>query len=87
MTLLWVWGGITAVALIVECILANLVVVWFGAGSLVDLLVVALIPKLAVLWQFVIFMGVSIVLLASTRRLCVNLLQKAKTPTSNSNKK
>ena len=68
---LWIWGIVTAIALIVEFLTSDLITIWFGAGGLVTLFVVALVPKLDLVWQLAIFVGVSVVLLSSrVRRTC-----------------
>ncbi|MFQ6723993.1 MAG: NfeD family protein [Clostridia bacterium] len=72
---LWIWGIVTAVALVFEFITADLVTIWFAAGGLVTLLVVALAPGLPVIWQVVIFVAVSVLLLLSTRKICLKLLR------------
>ena len=72
---LWIWGIVTAIALVVEFLTADLITVWFAAGGLVTLLVVALVPEIALVWQFVIFVGVSVVLLLCTRKICLKLLR------------
>lgn len=74
MVWLWIWGIVTALSLVIEFITADLITVWFAAGGLVTLLVVALVPEMALVWQLVIFVGVSVVLLISTRKICVKLL-------------
>lgn len=74
MILLWIWGIVTAVALVAEFFTAKLIAVWFVAGGLIDLLVVALVPNLHFTWQILIFAGVSLLLLLSTRKLCLKLL-------------
>ncbi|MBO5910323.1 MAG: NfeD family protein [Clostridia bacterium] len=80
---LWIWGIVTAIALIIEFITADLITIWFAAGSLVTLLVVALAPNLGVIWQLVIFVAVSVTLLLCTRKICLKLLNNdnAKTNT------
>ena len=71
---LWIWGIVTALALIVEFLTSDLVTVWFAAGGLVTLLIVALIPNIGIIWQFVIFVSVSVILLICTRKICLKLL-------------
>lgn len=73
---LWVWGIVTALALIVEFMTADLITIWFAAGGLVTLLVVALAPELHIIWQLAIFVGISVVLLLCTRKICLKLLNK-----------
>jgi membrane protein implicated in regulation of membrane protease activity len=75
MVWLWVWGIVTALALVIEFITSDLITVWFAAGGLVTLLVVSLANGLAVIWQLVIFVGVSVVLLLCTRKICLKLLR------------
>jgi len=72
---LWIWGIVTATALVVEFLTADLITVWFAAGGLVTLLVVALAPELPIIWQLVIFVGVSVLLLLCTRKICIKLLR------------
>ena len=43
---LWIWGLVTALALIVEFLTSDLITIWFGAGGLITLFVVALAPNL-----------------------------------------
>ncbi len=75
MVWLWIWGIVTAMALIIEFLTADLITIWFAAGGLVTLLVVALAPNLPLIWQLVIFVGVSVVLLLCTRKICLKLLR------------
>ena len=75
MVWLWVWGVATAIALIIEFITSDLITIWFGAGGLVTLLVVALVPDLHLAWQTVIFIAVSALLLLIMRRPCIRLLK------------
>ena len=72
---LWIWGIVTAVALISEFLTSDLITIWFAAGGLVTLLVVALAPSIPLIWQLVIFVGVSVVLLLCTRKICLKLLR------------
>ena len=83
MICLWIWGIVTAIALVVEFLTADLITIWFAAGGLVTLLVVALVPDLALIWQLVIFVAVSVILLVCTRKICLKLLSNdnAKTNT------
>lgn len=72
---LWIWGIVTAVALIAEFLTSDLITIWFAAGGLVTLLVVALAPTVPLIWQLVIFVGVSVTLLLCTRKICLKLLR------------
>ncbi|MBQ3502580.1 MAG: NfeD family protein, partial [Clostridia bacterium] len=79
---LWIWGIVTALALIIEFLTSDLITIWFSAGGLVTLFVVALAPELHIVWQLVIFVGVSVVLLLCTRKICLKLLNKSETKTN-----
>ena len=72
---LWIWGIVTAVALIAEFLTSDLITIWFAAGGLVTLLVVALAPTVPLIWQLVIFVGISVTLLLCTRKICLKLLR------------
>ncbi len=74
MILLWIWGIITAIALVAEFFTAKLIAVWFVAGGLIDLLIVALIPNLHFAWQVLIFASISLLLLLCTRKPCLKIL-------------
>ena len=78
MVWLWIWGIITAINLVVEFMIANLFTLWFSAGGMVTLVVVALVPQIALIWQFVIFITVSILLLICVRAICIKVLNRNK---------
>jgi membrane protein implicated in regulation of membrane protease activity len=78
MVWLWIWGIITSINLVIEFMLANLFTLWFSAGGMVTLVVVALVPNIALLWQFVIFISVSILLLVCVRTICIKVLNRNK---------
>lgn len=71
---LWIWGIVTAISLVVEFMTSNLITIWFAAGGLVILLVVSLVD-ISLIWQLVIFAGVSILLLLCARKICLKLLR------------
>ena len=71
---LWIWGIVSAIALISEFLTSHLVTIWFAIGGLVTLLVVALVPKLFVAWQILIFAAVSVLLLICLRKICAKYL-------------
>ena len=75
---LWVWGIVTAINLVIEFWVSNLFMMWFSAGGLVTLLVVALVPGIFWIWQFVIFAVVSALLLLVVRRFCIKWLNTEK---------
>ena len=71
---LWIWGIVTALALMMEFLKSDLITIWFAAGGLITLLVVALSPEIGIIWQLVIFVVASSVLLFATRKICLKLL-------------
>ena len=71
--LIWVWFALMAVMLIIELFTAGLTTIWFAAGALVAL-ILALI-KVGVGVQVAVFLILSLVLLATTRKIFVNKLK------------
>ena len=72
---MWFWFGLAVALLLVEVLTVDLICIWFGAASLVTGVVVAIAPTLPVAWQFVIFVGLSVILVAATRPLVKRLLR------------
>lgn len=75
--MIWVWGIITAVALILEFVSAGLLSIWFAAGAFVTLIVTAIWGNLPIIWQCVIFVVVSCLLLVATRPIFKKLTSKS----------
>lgn len=71
---MWFWFGLAVAFLVTEVLTADLVCIWFGAAALVTGIVLAIFPTLPIAWQFVIFVGISAVLVAATRPLVKRLL-------------
>ena len=71
----FVWLVAVIVFLGVEISTVTLTSIWFAAGGLVTLLVTALAPELHLIWQLLIFVGVSVILLLCTRKICLKLLK------------
>lgn len=69
MVMLWVWGILTVCALILEFFTVDLISIWFAAGGLVTLIVTAIFPSLPQIWQCVIFVLVSCVLLLFSKTI------------------
>ncbi len=74
MILFWVWGIVTAACLIFELINSKLISLWFVFGGLINLLVIAFVPKLHILMQLCIFIGSSALLLLTVRKPCLKLI-------------
>lgn len=67
--MVWVWLSIAVVLLIVEIYTTNLVSIWCAIASGVLTILVAIFPKLPIPWQILIFVALSAVLLALTKKL------------------
>ncbi len=80
----WVlWIGLAVVLFIVELTTTDLVAVWFALASLVLAIVTAIFSKLSVVWQVVIFVALSALLVILTRRFVRKLLQRRKDQETN----
>ena len=64
----WIWGAIFITTLVVEFETADIDAIWFSAGALVTLIVTLFVPSLALVWQLVIFIGVTVCLLLTLGR-------------------
>ena len=80
----WVWLGLTVAFIIVEITTVQLVSVWLAFSAGVTAIISAIFKDLPVIWQIVIFVVLSAVLIASTRPLVKKFLQnKNKTTDTN----
>ncbi len=69
---IWVWLGVTAVSLIIEFIVMDMVTVWFVAGGIVSMILAA--ARVPVNVQITVFIVLSLVLLLSLRKLSLKYL-------------
>lgn len=74
--MIWVWGIVTAIALILEFVSAGLLSIWFAAGGFIALIVTAIWSDMPIIWQCVVFVVVSFTLLLSTRPIFKKLTGK-----------
>ena len=78
--MVWFWLALTIVLVVIELVTTQIVSIWFAAGSAVTAITLAIVQSaggnLPVVWQCVIFIVVSAILLASTRKLVKKLLKK-----------
>lgn len=74
---MWFWFILAILLLAVEMLTADLICIWFGAAALLTGTVRAIFPGLGVAWQFVIFVLLSVVLLAVTRPLVRRFMRSA----------
>ena len=80
MTWVYIWLGVVALSIIIEFVTADLVSVWFIAGGLAAM-VLALF-KVDLVWQLVVFIVLSLIILATCRRPISKLLGKNKVSTN-----
>jgi len=74
--MVWVWGIVTALSLILEFVTACLISVWFAAGGFITLLVTVIWSEIPIIWQCVIFVASSCALLFATRPVFKRLTKK-----------
>ena len=73
-----VWLGIMLVLLGIEVFTVDLVAVWFACAALLLVIVSAIFPEMLFVWQFFIFLAVSIALVLSTRRFVKKIMKRKK---------
>ena len=78
-----IWLCFALVLLTVEIFTIDLVAVWFAISSLVMVILTAIFTDMQLIWQIVIFIALSIVLLLSTRKLVKQLMKKRKEQETN----
>ena len=64
----WIWGAIFIVTLAIEFQTADLDSIWFSVGALVALIVNLINPRIELVWQLVIFIVTTVVLLLTLGR-------------------
>ena len=72
-SMVWIWLAAAIIFIIIETVTVGLTTIWFVAGALVAL-ILALI-KVGVGVQVAVFLILSLVLLATTRKIFVNKLK------------
>lgn len=80
----WVfWIALAVVFFIVEITTTDLVAVWFALAAMALGIITAIFDKLPVVWQIVIFVALSTVLVVLTRRFVKKLTQRRKNQETN----
>ncbi len=64
----WIWGGIFVVTLVIEFESSDLDALWFSIGALVSLIVDLFFPELGIVWQLLIFILTTVLLLFTLGR-------------------
>ena len=76
----WLWVFITVVCIIIETFSLSLTTIWFACGALVTALLS--LTGLSFRFQLIIFVGVSLVLLLSTRPIALKKLRTKRVATN-----
>ncbi len=78
--MIYFWAALTVVLVIVEAATVQLVTIWFAVGSLAA--VIANLAGANVIWQSIIFVAVSLIVLALTRPYVKKAIEKRAVPTN-----
>ena len=81
--MMWLWFGLTVGLLTVEIATTELVAVWFAVASLILGIVTAFFPSLDIIWQVVIFVALSGILVLATRPLVKKIMKRNKNRETN----
>ena len=72
----WFWLALTVALMVVELSTTDLISVWFALGAGLTAVIKLIFTNLSIAWQALIFVVISVVLLAATRPLVKKLLAK-----------
>ncbi len=76
----WIWLGVAVLCVLIEAFTFSLTTIWFALGAVV--LIFVSLTHIALQWQLLIFVVVSLLLLIFTRPFAVKKLKVKKTPTN-----
>ena len=71
----WIWLAVLVVSAIIEIFTMDLVSIWFGVGAIIPLFL-SLIDDFPIVWQIVIFIASSALLMIFLRKIAQKLLFK-----------
>lgn len=71
----WIWLAVLVVSVIIEIFTMDLVSIWFGVGAIIPLFL-SLIDDFPIVWQIVIFIVSSALLMIFLRKIAQKLLFK-----------
>ena len=74
----WIWFLVALALLIVEIVTVQLVCIWVCLAAFVTALIAAIFPTMNILWQIVIFILLSAVLLILTRKFAKKMVENKK---------
>ncbi len=83
MVMMWIWFALAVALFIIEAATTELVAVWFALSALVLGAIAGFFPNLQVVWQTLIFIVLSGVLVAVTRPLAQKLKRRTKDTETN----
>lgn len=78
--MVYFWAALTVILVIVEAVTVQLVTIWFAVGSLAA--VIANLAGANTVWQCIIFVAVSLVVLVLTRPYVKKAIEKRAVPTN-----
>lgn len=85
--MVWFWLMLAIALVVVELATTQIISIWFGVGAAFTAMITAIVKScggnLPLVWQLVIFVIVSCVLLASTRKLVKRLMKRSKEQETN----
>ena len=77
---IWIWLGVAIAFALVEALTLGIISIWFAMGALVAMLVAFVIDSFLV--QLLVFFVVSLILVATTRKIAVEKLKVGQTKTN-----
>jgi membrane protein implicated in regulation of membrane protease activity len=78
-----IWLGIAIAMLVVEAFTVDLIAIWFAVAGFVSVIITAIFPDLFYVWQILIFVVLSAVLVLSTRNMVKKFLKRKKDQETN----
>lgn len=76
----WIWLGVVIALTLIECMTVDLVTIWFVASGLVTLVLSLFIDNYFI--QFLVFVVLGVILLVTTRKYLVKLIDNKKIKTN-----
>lgn len=74
----WIWFLVALTLLIIELVTVQLVCIWVCLAAFVTALIAAIFPSMGIVWQIVIFVALSALLLVATRRVAKKMIENKK---------
>ena len=71
----WIWFVLAMVLLIIELVTVRMVCIWVCFSAFITALIASIFPSMDIIWQIVIFVLLSAVLLIATRRVAKRLIE------------